>query len=157
MRLTLSLATLLAGFWLVLSGHYTPLLLALGALSVGFVIWLVRRMGVVDDESVPLRPAPRLPGYLLWLAKEVLLSSVAVTRMVWSPRHHAQPAVAVTPAHELPELSQVIYASSITLTPGTLALGVDDEEVEVHSLAPSGIARLHAGGMLGRVRRLEAR
>jgi multicomponent Na+:H+ antiporter subunit E len=156
MLLTLSLAALLAGFWLVLSGHYTPLLLVLGAGSVGLVVWLVHRMGIVDHESVPLRPAPRLPRYFWWLAGEILRSSVSVTRQVWSPRRALRPAIGVVPTPGLPELSQVIYANSITLTPGTLSLRVDDEGIEVHSLDPAGIGQLRGGGMLARVRKLRA-
>jgi multicomponent Na+:H+ antiporter subunit E len=156
MLLTLSLAALLAGFWLVLSGHYTPLLLVLGAGSVGLVVWLVHRMGIVDHESVPLRPAPRLPRYFWWLAGEILRSSVSVTRQVWSPRRALRPAVGVVPTPGLPELSQVIYANSITLTPGTLSLRVDDDGIEVHSLDPAGLRELRAGGMRDRVRKLEA-
>jgi multicomponent Na+:H+ antiporter subunit E len=156
MLLTLSLAALLAGFWLVLSGHYTPLLLVLGAGSVGLVVWLVHRMGIVDHESVPLRPAPRLPRYFWWLAGEILRSSVSVTRQVWSPRRALRPAIGVVPTPGLPELSQVIYANSITLTPGTLSLRVDDDGIEVHSLDPAGLRQLRAGGMRDRVRKLEA-
>ena len=156
MLLTLSLAALLAGFWLALSGHYTPLLLALGAGSVGLVVWLVHRMGIVDHESVPLRPAPRLPRYFWWLAGEILRSSVSVTRQVWSPRRALRPAIGVVPTPGLPELSQVIYANSITLTPGTLSLRVDDDGIEVHSLDPAGLRQLRAGGMRDRVRKLEA-
>jgi hypothetical protein len=43
------------------------------------------------------------------------------------------------------------------VTPGTLALTVDDESVEVHSLQPAGLEDLRRGAMLGRVRRLESR
>ncbi|MPY81428.1 MAG: cation transporter, partial [Actinophytocola sp.] len=50
-----------------------------------------------------------------------------------------------------------IYANSITLTPGTLSLTVDDNGVEVHSLKASDIGELQAGEMHGRVRRLEVR
>jgi multicomponent Na+:H+ antiporter subunit E len=50
----------------------------------------------------------------------------------------------------------VIYANSITLTPGTLSLRVDDEGIEVHSLDPAGIGQLRGGGMLARVRKLRA-
>jgi len=156
MLLTLSLVVPLAGFWLLLSGHYTPLLLVLGAGSVGLVVWLVHRMGIVDYESVPLRPAPRLPRYLWWLAGEVLRSSVSVTRQVWSPRRALRPVIGVVPTPGLPELSQVIYANSITLTPGTLSLQVDDDGIEVHSLDPAGLRELRAGGMRDRVRKLEA-
>jgi multicomponent Na+:H+ antiporter subunit E len=154
-RLTLSLALLLAGFWLVLSGHYSVLLLTLGAGSVGLVVWLARRMGIVDHEAVPLRQLPRMLGYYPWLAVAILRSALAVTRRVWAPRG-LRPAVGVVPTGDLPELSQVIYANSITLTPGTLSLRVDDEGIEVHSLDPAGIGQLRGGGMLARVRKLRA-
>ena len=38
---------------LALSGHYTPLLLALGALSALGVSLLAKRMGVLDEEACP--------------------------------------------------------------------------------------------------------
>lgn len=158
MRWIPRLAPFLAAFWLLLSGHFTVLLMALGALSVVLVIWIVRRMDIVDHESLPLHLSLRhAPQYAVWLAGKVLQSALAVARQVWSPRGALRPVVDRTPTRDLPELSQVVYANSITLTPGTLSLAVDDEGIEVHSLQPSGISELRAGGMLARVRRLEAR
>lgn len=157
MRRIPRLAPLLAVFWLALSGHFEARLLALGALSVALVLWVVHRMDVIDHESLPAHVSPSLPRYCLWLAGKVLRSSLAVTRQVWSPRSGLRPTLDLTPARELPELSQAIYANSVTLTPGTLALTVNDDSIEVHSLQESDIAELHAGEMLGRVRRLEAR
>lgn len=158
MRWIPRLAPFLAAFWLLLSGHFTVLLMALGALSVVLVIWIVRRMDIVDHESLPLHLSLRhTPRYSLWLAGKVLQSALAVARQVWSPRGALQPVVDRAPTRDLPALSQVIYANSITMTPGTLSLSVDDEGIEVHSLQRSGISELQAGGMLARVRRLEAR
>lgn len=157
MRRILGLAVLLAGFWLVLSGHYTGVLLTLGAGSVALAVWVVHRMGVVDRESLPVHLLPRLLRYLPWLVAEVLRSSLRVTRQVWSPRRRLRPAVAVTQTRELSELTQVIYANSITLSPGTLSLSVDDAGIEVHSLDEAGLTALHEGGMRARVRRLEPR
>lgn len=157
MRWIPRLVPLLAAFWLVLSGHFTPLLLALGALSVGVVAWVVRRMDVVDHEGLPLHLTLRTPQYCVWLAGQVLQSSLAVARQVWSPWHPPRPGVGMTPVHDLPELFQVIYANSITVTPGTLSLWVGDEGIAVHGLQEADIAELQAGKMLGRVQRLEAR
>ncbi|MFD0852316.1 Na+/H+ antiporter subunit E, partial [Actinomadura adrarensis] len=67
------------------------------------------------------------------------------------------PAVGTVPARELSDVSEVIYANSITLTPGTLSLSVDDEDIEVHALQADGIDDLRGGAMLDRVRRLESR
>ena len=151
----LRLALPLAVFWLLLSGHYTGLLLTFGALSILLVVVLIRRMDVADgtrvDPSVPVR-APRYAGWLAW---QVLLSSLAVLRQVWSPRPAPHPAVGVTPVDDLSVAGTVVYANSITLTPGTLSLQVDDAGIEVHALEGSDLDGLRSGVMLDRVRQLE--
>lgn len=157
MRWIPRLAPLLAAFWLLLSGHYTALLITLGAVSIALVAWIVHRMDVVDHEGLPLHLSLRTPLYWLWLGWQIIRSALSVAWKVWSPRSALRPAVGLAPARDLPELSQVIYANSITLTPGTLSLSVGDEGIEVHSIDESGLADLRAGAMLGRVRRLEAR
>lgn len=157
MRWIPRLVLVLAAFWLLLSGHYTVLLVVLGLGSAVLVAWIARRMEIVDHEALPLHLSPRTPLYWAWLAGQMLLSAVAVARQVWSARLAPRPSVGVTPAPDLPELSRVIYANSITLTPGTLSLSVTGEDIEVHSLSPSGVDDLRTGEMLRRVRRLEAR
>jgi multicomponent Na+:H+ antiporter subunit E len=145
----------LAAFWLLLSGQLEPLFLTLGVLSLALVCWLSWRAGITRRTGVTVRFMVRLPWYVLWLAKEVLVSSVMVVRRVWSPRPALAPVVAATSSAGLSELSQVVYANSITLTPGTLSLDLDEDRIEVHSLAPAGVKDLDAGAMLRRVRRLE--
>jgi multicomponent Na+:H+ antiporter subunit E len=154
-RWAIRMAPPLALFWLVLSGHYTVLLLVLGALSVTLVCWVSWRAAFPERDAVALPLSPGLPRYALWLGKEVMLSAVGVVRKVWSPRQAVRPVVATTPTDDLSVLSQVIYANSITLTPGTLSLDVDSDRIEVHALDAGGIEALRAGRMLREVRKLE--
>lgn len=156
MRWTLGLALPLAAFWLLLSGHYTWLLLAFGVISIAVTVWVASRMQG-SRVRLSVRMAVRLPGYCLWLAGQILLSAVAVLRQVWSPRLAPQPRVDVTPVEGMSELSQTIYANSITLTPGTLSLAVDDQGIEVHALRSDDLDDLQAGSMLRRVKPLEGR
>lgn len=154
MRWPAGLAALLAMFWLVLSGHYTGLLLALAVVSIGLVVWLTRRMHRVGEVEPNVLGA-NFARYLSWLFLQIMWSAVAVSRLVWRPRLALRPQVGRTPAPDLSEMRRVIYANSITVTPGTLAMSVDDEDIEVHSLDPAGLAALQSGGMLHQVRRLE--
>ena len=149
-------AGLLSVFWLLLSGHFTPLFLTFGVISVALISWLCHRAALPSDSGSAIRFALRLPGYLPWLAKEIFVSSIAVVRSVWSPRSRLSPGVELLPAHGLSVLSQVLYANSITLTPGTLSLRVDDHGVEVHGLRSDYLEDLRQGPMLSKVRRLEA-
>lgn len=157
MRGTCRLVLPLAAFWLLLSGHYTGLLLAFGALSVVVVVTIVRRMTVVDGTAVRVRLPVRAPLYAGWLAGQILASSMVVLRQVWTPRVAPRPAVGQAPTDGLSEVATVAYANSITLTPGTLSLHVDESGIEVHALRKWDIDELRAGQMLGRLRRLDAR
>lgn len=157
MRRALSLLLPPAAFWLLLSGHYTGLLLAIGLASALLTAFIVRRMEAVDGTGVPIRPSWRSPRYAVWLAGQILASSAAVLRQVWSPRPAPRPEVGVVGAEQLSEVGTVAYANSITLTPGTLSLQVDDEGIEVHALRGSDLEALRSGAMHDRLRRLEAR
>lgn len=147
----------LALFWLVLSGHYTPLLIMLAVVSVALVCWLAWRADFPERDDVVLPLSPRLPRYVLWLGKEVLVSAVAVVRKVWSPRLDLRPVVDVTPSPDMSVFTQVVYANSITLTPGTLSLDVDEDRIEVHSLGAEDVDVLRDGEMMRRARALETR
>ena len=140
-------------FWLILSGHYHALFLTLGLVSVAVVCWLTLRAGL-DRHGVTLPFVLRLPAYVLWLSAQAIVSAWAVVRKVWSPRLELRPVVSSIPA-DMPVWSQVIYANSITLTPGTLALFIADESIKVHSLAQADVDVLRTGRMLNRIRRTE--
>ncbi|MQA03947.1 MAG: cation transporter [Streptosporangiales bacterium] len=156
MRWVIGLAAPLVAFWLLLSGHYTVLLLTLGVVSIVLTVWVVSRMERAEVH-IPVRMALRLPLYCLWLGGQILLSALKVLGQVWSPRLAPKPRVDVTPVDGIPELSQAIYANSITLTPGTLSLEVDDRGIEVHALRSTDLDDLQAGSMLRRVKPLEGR
>lgn len=156
-RAVLRAVPVLVLFWLVLSGHFEVLFLILGAVSVLLVCLLWRRAGVVERDGVTLPLVLRLLRYLPWLGVQVLVSAFAVVRKVWSPRPDLRPVVDSTPSSGLSVLSQVVYANSITFTPGTLSFDVDDDSIKVHSLDEAGVEGLRGGAMLRQVRRLEPR
>ena len=60
----------LATIWLLLSGHYSGLILSLGVLSVLVVTWFIWRMDRVDGELGVLPMRPRLLYYLLFPVSE---------------------------------------------------------------------------------------
>ena len=156
-RRMVPMVSLLAAFWVVLSGHFDPLPLTLGAVSITVVCAMAWRADLYIHRDLTVPFALRLPWFLLWLGGQVLVSSVTVVRQVWSPRLGLRPVVGSTPAQDLPELSQVTYANAITLTPGTLSLDISDKLIRVHSLEPTGVDELRKGAMLSRVPRSGAR
>jgi multicomponent Na+:H+ antiporter subunit E len=156
MKYTVSVFCLLALFWLGNSGHYSPLLLGFGVFSVIFVVWVSHRMNVIDHESQPLHFLGRkLPGYYCWLVVKIIQSNLDVVSRVWRGNSAISPAEATLPMNLETPMGKVIYANSITLTPGTVAMDLGDDTVLVHALTESGVEELRGGEMLRRVSSLE--
>ena len=152
----MKLALALFAVWMMLSGYIQPLLLGLGVASCLAVAWLKVRADRGDRDPVPFAlHVHRLPGYLLWLLWEIVKSNVDVSRRILSPSLPIAPAVRWLPASQRTELTRVIYANSITLTPGTLSIDLDDGAVEVHALNESSLDELERGEMDARVCRLD--
>jgi multicomponent Na+:H+ antiporter subunit E len=150
-----SLAVTLCVLWLLLSGYFTvPLLLALGVVSVLLVVAIVHRMEVLDPEGHPVGPRALL--YWPWLLKEILLANIDVGKAILGFRGAvAMPTVFTVRASQKSELGRVIYANSITLTPGTVTIAVDGDRLTVHALTPGAVEGLEGGEMDRRASRIE--
>lgn len=156
MKHAVALFLLLLSVWLLNSGHYTVLITSFGVASCLFVVWLSRRMGVVDDESVPIHLLPRLPMYLPWIAKEVVKSNLDTARRILafgSP--DVSPLLLDVPTSQRTDLGRVLYANSITLTPGTVSIRVHGTKITVHAIAEEVAEDLLKGEMDRRVTRFE--
>ncbi len=151
----LSLWVALYTLWLLLSGHFTPLLLTLGLLCSGIIVGIARRMEVIDHESHPLHLTPRILAYWLWLLWEIAKANVAVAKILLHPALPISPTVVKVAASQHSELGKVIYANSITLTPGTVSMSVEDAYIEVHALTADMAESLTTGEMGRRVMKME--
>ena len=151
----LSLTASLMLFWMLISGDFGLLNLVLGLASALLVVAISRRMDVVDQESQPLNLSARLPVYWAWLAGKVIKSNLDVTRAIWTPGKSISPTMVRLKLSQQTALGKVIYANSITLTPGTVTLAIEDHEILVHALTRADAALLETGEMDRQVRELE--
>jgi multicomponent Na+:H+ antiporter subunit E len=152
-----NLGVFLFTVWLLLSGHYSALLVGLGLLSTLFVVALAARVDLVDQETYPILIKPTSLSYWLWLGREIVKSNIDVSRRILNPRLPISPNLTRVKAHQRSELGLVAYANSITLVPGTVSLQVVDREILVHSLSQEITDELQRGEMDRRVCELERR
>ena len=155
MRHTIILSLTLAAFWLLNSAHNTPLLLSLGAVSILLVVYIAHRMNVADNEFEPVPLSLKYPGYFLWLFKALVLANISVVKHIWIGNKTISPTVTTIRASQKTDMGKVIYATSITLTPGTVAVDVVDDQILVHALLEENIDALKSGDMDRRVSLLE--
>jgi multicomponent Na+:H+ antiporter subunit E len=87
--------------------------------------------------------------------KEIVVSNLAVAKVILSPSLPIHPRIVRVAGKQKTPIGQVIYANSITLTPGTVTLDVRDDKFLVHALTSDSAAGLLSGEMDERVARLE--
>jgi len=155
LKYVISLSIVLAAVWLTWSGIFETLTLSLGLISVIGVVLLARRMGLTDSEGTPLEASLRSLTYAPWLAKEILLANLDVARRILSPSLPISPRMIRIKARERTDLARVIYANSITLTPGTVSVEVDGADFAVHALTSEAAEALEHGEMDRRVARID--
>lgn len=134
MLLNVSAFVALYCFWLLLSGHFTPFLLAAGAGCAAAVVVFARRMEVVDREGVPVEFARGIVTYWPWLVWEIAKSGWAVTRVILHPRLPVSPTLVRFRPRQRSDVGLVTHANSITLTPGTITVEATPHEFLVHGL-----------------------
>lgn len=150
-----SLALVLAILWMLLSGFFVPLLLGLGIASIVVVILIARRMDVVDHEGQPLHLSWRIVFYWVWLIKEILVSAIHVSGVILKGKMPIQPAMLDIKATQRSEMGNVIFANSITLTPGTVTVDMQGDKLLIHALTKDTADGLMTGDMDRRVTAVE--
>lgn len=148
----------LAVLWLLWSGLVLPLMLFLGLASCVLVVWLVRRFDTLDHESIPVHLGFGIFSYWGWLLKEIVISSLQVTKIILAKEMPISPTMAIVQCKGRGEVREVLFGNSITLTPGTLTTDIDKNGmVTVHALTADGAQGVVSGDMNDRVARLRGK
>ena len=122
-----------------------------GFVCTVFVVFLSIRMDIIDHDHQPLMFGWKLLLYFPWLILQIVLSNIMVTRCILSPRLSISPVMFKLKASQNSDLGKIVYANSITLTPGTITVDVDEENFGVHALLTEAADDLHEGEMDRRI------
>ena len=151
--ISLSLFSIL---WLIFSGIYEPLTLSFGVVSVLIVIAInsLLNMSTVTEAKGSFSYKKFFNLYISWILKEIVVSGIKTSGAITGLRKFKSNAKKIQASQRTP-LGIVIYANSITLTPGTLTVEVDKDNLFVHALCDSSLNELEVGEMDKRVADLE--
>ena len=139
--------------WLLLSGHYDPLLLTLGVLICITCLYVTWKAKFIDEEGLPLHLLIRLPIYTLWLFKEIIKANIDTAKIIIF--NNPDPQNFRVKSSQKTEAGKVTYANSITLTPGTVTTVLDGDILEVHALSSDMADDVKSGAMDKKVSWLE--
>lgn len=131
-------ALVLALVWVLWSGHFEPLVVGFGVVSILLTIFAAKRLNVLDGEGQPMGVfLVRVPVFIAWLVGEIISANIQVARIILNPRLPIRSHLIRVPANQKTDLGRTIHANTITITPGTVALDVRDDVILVHALDDS--------------------
>jgi len=124
-------------FWLILSGHYQTKYILIGVASAALVTFLTNDIFSSifrhdkrerNDIRLSIFKLLRFLAYMPWLLYQIVKANIQVAFIVLNPRMPIDPALLQFSTQLKREIAQVILANSITLTPGTLSVDIDEEQ-----------------------------
>lgn len=123
---------LLFGLWLLLAGTARDELLA--GLAVATLVSLVflPRLDVLAELRFTPRALLTLPVYLGVFLVALVKSTADVARRVVSPSLPINPGIVKVKTRLKSRLGRIVLANSITLTPGTMTVETDGEDLYIH-------------------------
>ena len=144
---SIGLGIVLMTLWAGLSGKFTFFMLSLGLISAVAVVLIVRRMEAIDREHYPARITILLLRFWLFLSREIIIANIDVVRRIFGHGKNISPQLFELPLKLRTDLSRVIYANAITMTPGTVSVNVNRDTITVHALSSEAMDDLCSGRM----------
>lgn len=135
---------LLLGFWTLLSGKFDLWHLGWG-IGASFVVSVLSKELLFKERVRLIKRAGEIFHfllYLLWLLKEILKANLHVAYLAWNPnmKELIDPRVIRFKTRLKDDFPKVIFANSITLTPGTITLLLEGDVYYVHAIdVPSAL------------------
>ena len=118
-----------------MSGLYKTLILSFGGISVILVMFFTKRMTEHDGYELKSHLSIfKTIKYFGWLFIEVVKSNWAVSKILLSRTIEVNQKFVKTPVSQKSDLAKVLFANSITLTPGTVTVETEDQSFVVHAL-----------------------
>ena len=140
---------ILFGFWMSLAASFRLDEMVVGLASVILVMALTHHL-FFRDEELPKRGGFQFINWiklLLHLAVEIVNANIAVAKLVLNPTMKIQPHIFTHKTKLKSDVLKVLFANSITLTPGTLTIDIIGDELVIHALTNEAQQDLESGSL----------
>lgn len=122
--------------WIILNGRITAEIIGIGCIVAAFLYWFVCKFMdySFQKDILFLRKGYLFVRYGRVLVKEVLKANREVRTFVLSPKYQIEPQLIHYKTDLRTKFARVLLANSITLTPGTITVSLEGDELLIHCL-----------------------
>jgi len=124
-------------FWLLLSGMLDAIHVGAGIICSAIIAFVSHDLLVTQKWDKMLRKSGKFIIYVVWELWQILLANFDVAYRVLHPKMPIDPSIIEFDTSLRSDLAIVTLANSITLTPGTITINIDQEKgrFQVHAIA----------------------
>ena len=110
----------------------------------------------VEKDILLVKKLPFILLYILALFWEIIKANVSAIHLTLSYRNEIDPVIIQFQSGLKSKIAQVALANSITLTPGTITVAMEEDELTVHALDVSLVKGIDDSVFVHMLRRMEA-
>lgn len=125
--------------WIIFNGQVTTEILIFGVVIAAVVFWFVCKF--MDYSLKKELKLYRNIGFFIWYAivllKEIIKANLDIIPRIYTVEEDMEPVIVKFRTNLKSELARVVLANSITLTPGTITVALEEDEYTIHCLDAS--------------------
>lgn len=143
--------------WIVFNGRITAEIITIGALvALAVFAFFCKFMDYsIKKEILFYKNLVFFFEYLYLLIKEIVKANLAVTHMILTQKEVMEPVIVTFKTKLQTETAKVMLANSITLTPGTITVSLEEDEFVVHCLDKSLSEGIESSSFVELLERME--
>ncbi|MBK5240505.1 Na+/H+ antiporter subunit E [Clostridium sp.] len=121
-------------FWIVISENAKIETICIGIIISLLVATLNKDLICINRKWKFRKNSMLWISYTTLMLKEILVSNINVAKIVLSPKMIISPQMITIKTKIKSDFNKTIFANTITLTPGTLTISMNEDEITVHCL-----------------------
>lgn len=143
--------------WIIFNGQFTFEIAAFGVVIAGLMYLFICKFLNYHPKTDLLicKKFFLVLQYVFVLITEIIKANFAVIKMIMSSRYEIEPAIVRFKTDLKSTPARVLLANSITLTPGTITVSLEEDEYVVHCLDKELAEGINSSVFVTLLRRLE--
>lgn len=143
--------------WIIFNGQFTFEIAAFGVVIAGLMyLFICKFLNYHPKTDLLLcKKFFLVLQYVFVLIAEIIKANFAVIRMIMSSRYEIEPAIVRFKTDLKTTPARVLLANSITLTPGTITVSLEEDEYVVHCLDKELAEGINSSVFVTLLRKLE--
>lgn len=122
--------------WIILNGKFNLEIVIFGLIiATVMYVFICKFMDYSFQKDLfIIRRSSLILKYIIVLVFEIIKANITVLKLVFSSKYNFEPAIIKFKTNLKSKIAKVVLANSITLTPGTITVSLENDEYVVHCL-----------------------